>query len=374
MSEEIEKLKQENEKIKKENEALKKELNYLKQIKEALDKTMIISKTDEKGIITDVNEMFEKISGFEKEELIGRPHSIVRHPQMPRLIFKKLWNTIKKGKIFKAVIKNRKKDGGEYYVLANIIPIKDEKGNIKEYIAIRQDITKRMQLQEEKELFVYSLIDYFLKKLKNPTFVITKNAKLIEEELSKKEINVKKIKQYNKSVLKEGYILQRSYNVLKTILAFKNKKIKPKIESVNIAGVIRHLFRKYYKLYDKNVKLKILNKNIMIETDRGLFLMMLEILYMNALLYSENNVTLSLYKENGEPVITIENDGETIKDKLKVFDFFHQLKNNSQTGMGLFLVKKIANLFEYDLSIKTDGKNIITLRLKTAPPKKLLNQ
>jgi len=204
---------------------LRKELHYLRQIKGALDKTTIISKTDPNGIITDANEMFEKISGYKKEELIGKPHNIVRHPDMPKKVFKKLWDTIKKGKIFRGVIKNRKKDGGEYYVLANIVPIKDEKGNINEFIAIRQDITKRVNLQKEQEKFINNLLEYFLKKFKNPSFTINKYSNLINEELEKENPNLEKIKSYNLNIKREALTLDRMYNVLKTILEFKSKKI-----------------------------------------------------------------------------------------------------------------------------------------------------
>jgi len=129
-----------------------KEINeILNQYKKAVDSLLIVSKTDPKGIITYVNDNFCKISGYSKEELIGKPHNIIRHPDMPKEIFKDMWDTIKRGEIWRGIIKNRKKDGGEYWVEAGIMPIKNSKGEIIEYIALRTDITEVMQAKEKAQ-------------------------------------------------------------------------------------------------------------------------------------------------------------------------------------------------------------------------------
>ena len=75
----------------------------------------IISVTDRDGIITEVNDTFVQMSGFSREELIGQPQNIVRHPDMPALIFADLWKTIKSGRPFMGIIKNRCKDGSYYF-------------------------------------------------------------------------------------------------------------------------------------------------------------------------------------------------------------------------------------------------------------------
>ncbi len=114
----------------------------LDQYKTAVDVSSILSKTNPQGIITFVNEQFCKLSGYESEELIGRPHNIVRHPDMPREAFKELWETIKNKQTWKGIVKNRAKDGHTYIVDATIIPILDNNGEIKEFIGIRHDITE----------------------------------------------------------------------------------------------------------------------------------------------------------------------------------------------------------------------------------------
>ena len=129
----------------------------LHQYKNAIDSSNIVSKTDVNGIITYVNEEFCKISGYSKEELIGKNHNIVRHPDVPKEHFKKFWDTILAKKIWKGTVKNRAKDGSTFYVNTTVIPILDWHGEIVEFVAIRYDVTESVKLQEklqkkEKEL------------------------------------------------------------------------------------------------------------------------------------------------------------------------------------------------------------------------------
>lgn len=83
----------------------------------------LISKTDLKGKITYANPAFIEISGYSRDELIGKPHNLIRHPDMPPAAFQDLWDTLHKGKAWMGVVKNRRKDGGFYWVLANVTPI-----------------------------------------------------------------------------------------------------------------------------------------------------------------------------------------------------------------------------------------------------------
>ena len=122
--------------------------NELQQFVDALNESAIISKTSAKGKITYVNDKFCKMSGYSSEELIGRTHNIVRHPDTPKALFKELWKTIKSKKIFRGLIKNLKKDGGVYYVDVVIIPLLDIEGNIFEYMAVRYDVTELIESRD----------------------------------------------------------------------------------------------------------------------------------------------------------------------------------------------------------------------------------
>ncbi len=145
---------------------LQKKTSLLEQYQHIVDHSSIVSKSDPRGIITYVNDKFCQISKFSKDELIGKNHNIVRHPDMSKEVFKELWHTVKnKKKIWKGVIKNKAKDGSFYYVDATVGPVLDKNGNIQEYIALRNIITDIMDPKKRLQDFITdikrSVIAYF---------------------------------------------------------------------------------------------------------------------------------------------------------------------------------------------------------------------
>jgi PAS domain S-box-containing protein len=101
----------------------------------------IVSKTDPKGIITYGNRIFIEYSGYTEEELLGTQHNIIRHPDMPRGVFQLLWSTIAEKKEIFAYVKNMSKDGGFYWVYANVTASLDQQGNIIGYHSVRRKPT-----------------------------------------------------------------------------------------------------------------------------------------------------------------------------------------------------------------------------------------
>lgn len=121
----------------------------------------IVSKTDTKGRITYGNRIFIEFSGYTERELIGTQHNIIRHPDMPRGVFKFLWDTIGQGNECCAYVKNLAKDGSFYWVFANITPDYDEQGRINGYFSVRRkpgkaavdvmsDVYRAMLAEEQK--------------------------------------------------------------------------------------------------------------------------------------------------------------------------------------------------------------------------------
>jgi len=113
-----------------------------------MSKYIIYSKTDLKGVITEASDAFCEISQYTRDELLGKPHNIIRHQDMPKSAFKDMWETIENGKVWNGEVKNRKKDGSYYWVEVDISPEFDGDGNIFSYVAIRHDITDKKKIEE----------------------------------------------------------------------------------------------------------------------------------------------------------------------------------------------------------------------------------
>jgi len=106
------------------------------------DNEFLVSKTDRKGRITYCNEAFIKISGFTEDELLGQPHNLVRHPEMPKAAFAEMWNNIQAGCEWHGMVKNRSKDGGFYWVDATVTPSFDSANKIVGYMSVRRKPTR----------------------------------------------------------------------------------------------------------------------------------------------------------------------------------------------------------------------------------------
>jgi len=119
-------------------EEVRRELEVRTQI---MNETSIVSMADKKGDILSINQKYLDISQYTTEELLGSPHSITRHPDMPKETFKKMWGTIGRGNVFRGVIKNRAKDGTPYYVDAVVAPFMGKNGKPEKYLGVRYDIT-----------------------------------------------------------------------------------------------------------------------------------------------------------------------------------------------------------------------------------------
>lgn len=113
----------------------------MEQYKKAVDTSAIVSKTDLQGHITYVNDEFCRISGFMREELIGKTHALVRHSDTPDSTFIDMWRTIRAGDVWKGVIKNRSKTGHPYYVNSTMLPVFNDQGTVSEFMSVRHDVT-----------------------------------------------------------------------------------------------------------------------------------------------------------------------------------------------------------------------------------------
>ena len=217
---------------------------------------LFFSITDPKGIIKTGNSVFYRVSKFSKDELIGKPHNAIRHPDIPRAVFKTFWNTIKSKKPFVGYVKNMAKDGSYYWVLTCVYPVVDEEGNIKNYLSIRLKPTSKMfklipplyqeVLKYELNEGMEKALEYLLKKIEELGFSdydeFSKKAFLEEMDSREKLINVEK------------------FTIPVQIVQKSNLKFSDKIHSLQT--VFMRLNRYYTNIYNKINMFLELNKEL----------------------------------------------------------------------------------------------------------------
>ncbi|RXK01178.1 hypothetical protein CRU98_01640 [Arcobacter sp. CECT 8986] len=226
----------------------------LSEYKRVLNESDIVTKTNKRGIVTYANENFINISGFSKDELLSKPHNILRHFDIPKVVFEDMWQTINDKKTYKGIIKNKKKNGDAYYVDATIAPILDINGNIKELIGIRHDVS---EIMSSKRLLLDDL-----KHIENPILIFLKiiNYDLLKDFYSEiimyefKQEFTKKVLDYfpKTSGLKKVYNLGEGYFAL-----LKNQEIDIRLINALLREVVQNFSEKGIVFKDMIYDIKI---------------------------------------------------------------------------------------------------------------------
>ena len=343
----------------------------LEEQKKALDEHSIVAITDIKGIITYVNDKLIQISGYSKKELIGSNHSLLNSGIYKKEFWKDMYKTISNKKIWKYEICNKAKDGSLYWVDTTIFPILDSNSDIKNYIVIRTDITKRkineIDLFEAKEKAIVSantkseFLANMSHEIRTPLNAILGFIGLLKDESVGKSLEyVNIIDTSSKSLLK----------IIEDILDFsKIESGKLDIDKIdfNVKSefeIITHLFD--LKCSEKNISLTLnIDKSLpqVINSDPLRIKQIISNLISNAIKFTDNGKKIIVdirYKKNFLNVY-VKDEGKGIaKDKLShIFEAFGQEDSSTTreyggTGLGLSISSELTKLLGGELKVKSE--------------------
>ncbi len=147
---------------------------------------LIVSKTDRRGIITYANDVFQRVSGYSEAELLGQPHNLIRHPEMPRCVFRLLWETLEAGREIFAYVVNLSRYGRHYWVFAHVTPSFDRSGNIVGYHSNRR-VPDADALVKVKSLYATLLAEEA--RCSDPRMAIEASTRLLTNLLQKNNLD-----------------------------------------------------------------------------------------------------------------------------------------------------------------------------------------
>jgi len=349
------------------------QLDDLKNFLGIVDDYVITSITDDKGIITDVSKAFCDVSGYTKEELIGQPHNIVRHEDTPSPIFEEMWKTLKSGKMWQGEVKNRKKDGGFYWVVSSIFPRFDDERNIIGYISLRQDITDSKLLHEnERILKVQSknaamgeMISMITHQWRQPLSSISMISSKVLTKVHLNKLDLKELETDMHDIQKftnyladtttafKNFFKPKSTQekiLLSDLLSYSIQLIGPLLIEKNIELVYQYnSFKPQSFTSDDPFRCCIENDSTYLNASRNDLVQVLLNLIKNAVdafLTSKVQhplITVHVDKKDGMIEIIIEDNAGGIDESIMqtIFSPYRTSKGDQGTGLGLYMCKKI---------------------------------
>ena len=359
-----------------EEEVLKrtKDLNssnlLLLEYKKAVDASAIVSKSDLIGNIIYVNDTFCEISGYTREELISKPHNIVRHPDMPKEFFKDLWNTIKSKKVFKGILKNKNKNGQAYYVASTIVPILDDNGDIIEYLSLRYDITELVDAKEKAEI-AQKAKSTFLANMSHEIRTPLNAIIGFSDILCESNINIEE-KENAKIISRSAKSLLNIINDVLDISKMENRKFELEETEFSLFDLTEHIVELFsVNIKDKDIKLIYkVDPSLpeLIISDSFRLQQVLSNFISNAIKFTPENgrvyfevKVLEQNNENAKILFLIKDTGIGISKEQKeiIFKPFAQADSGISrkfggTGLGLAICWDIVSLLNSKIEIKSE--------------------
>ncbi|WP_373035665.1 PAS domain S-box protein [Sulfurimonas sp.] len=345
----------------------------LKNILKDFDTNVIASTTDAEGNIIYASDLFCKISGYTRDELVGANHNIVRHKDTPKELYRDMWETIQNKKVWRGEIKNATKDGGFYWVDAMISPVINDKGEIIEYNSIRHDITSKKELEslnkslkyriseaitqaKEKEQHMLNqskmaqmgeMLSMIAHQWRQPLTAISSTAsalelKILMDDYDKKNLtsSIKDIQAYSqhlsltindfRNFFRDSKVVTQT--TFEAIIDNTVQIVKTSLEAQDIILSIENNFTEQLYIYENEFKQVTLNliknaEDAIIESG-----------------VSDGFISIKTYKLDNNAIFEVSDNGRGINNEImeKIFDpYFSTKDKKSGTGLGLYMSKTI---------------------------------
>jgi PAS domain S-box-containing protein len=324
-------------------DALKDSIARLEEMRYALDQAAIVASTDQRGIITYVNDKFCEISKYSREELLGQDHRIVNSEYHPKEFIRNLWRTIARGGIWRGEIRNRAKDGSIYWVDTTIVPFVDERGRPWQYLAIRSDITARKeaeaQLTAQAALTeLGQLAAVVAHEVRNPLAGLRASLEVLRSRLP--------ATQKEREVLQVMIERIDALNAKVTdILRFARPRA-PVVQSVQISPLVGEAVSSARAAIGGECpEIEYSSETFMVQADSELLRAALLNLLLNACQAGGDRVEVTVSSAGAACLIAVADRGPGIPDDVKerVFEAFFTTKKTG-TGLGLPIVKRLIEL------------------------------
>jgi PAS domain S-box-containing protein len=344
---------------------LAKSVKLLNEYKNAIDVSAIVSRTDENGIITYVNDRFVDICGYTREELIGASHNITRHPDTPRDFFSDLWQTIKGRDVFHGTIHNRRKNGESYYMDLTIVPIYDPVKEVTEYMGIGYEITRLVEARQEAELAGQAK-EYFLSNMSHEIRTPL-NAILGFVSLLLDESESPKHRQYLEIIHNSGENLLSIINDILDFSKLRSGEFTVEHQTFNLHGELSHTLELFAPSANKKkiTLFSFIDPAIPYElvADPLRIKQIVSNLLSNAIKFTpyEGCIDILAQIEDGMLKITVQDNGIGIsaEDQANIFNAFSQVEHfetrkTGGTGLGLSICKKLAEHMSGSIELESE--------------------
>jgi PAS domain S-box-containing protein len=323
----------------------------LEEIRYALDQAAIVATTDQRGIITYVNDKFCEISKYTRDELLGQDHRLINSGYHSKEFIRDLWRTIAQGRIWRGELRNRAKDGSIYWVDTTIVPFLDQRGKPRQYLAIRSDITRRKEVEAQLAaqaalLQLGQLAAVVAHEVRNPLAGVRGSLEVLRSRLSA----MPKEKEVIQAMMDRLDVLNSKVD---DILRFAQPRT-PSMRPVEISPIIGDAIASARAAAGAACRsIEFAPQPLIVRADPEMLRAALLNLLLNACQAGSEEVSVGAAADGDACHITVSDRGAGISPELidRIFDAFYTTKK-SGTGLGLPIVKRLMDLQQGTVSIR----------------------